>query len=88
MCNICHLSICDEACPNFDGRVAGVGYPVALCSICDEPSYDGKKIFEIGDKLFCKDCLTEMSICDFSELFDYSDISELIIDLGGFYCRE
>ena len=88
MCNICHLSICDEACPDFDGRIAGVGYPVARCFICDEAVYDSKEIFDIGDKCYCKDCLNEMAISDFSELFGFGDISELIITLGGFYCQE
>lgn len=60
MCSVCLQNPCHPRCPN-----APDPEPAAYCRVCGEPLYVGDKHFD-G---ICMDCLEEMTVSDWLELF-------------------
>lgn len=52
MCSICHRIVCPSTCPNADEPK-----PIQVCEKCGTSLYAGDSAYNIGDHVYCEDCV-------------------------------
>lgn len=51
MCDVCLNSYCTSNCPNYTNKEA------VYCSHCEDEIYINEKIYLIGKKIYCENCV-------------------------------
>jgi len=74
ICDYCGQYVCPPPCPDFEGRVAGLGRSVSECSICGQRFYVSDVCFGYKNKPICIECAEELIP---SELLEYLDCADL-----------
>ena len=88
MCRECKRTFCSPPCPNYTGYTPGVGYSQKACSSCESEIFEEDYYYSIFGENLCTECVENMSMQEFAELFGFSEISYLIEELGGEYRRD
>ena len=87
MCKECNMTFCSPPCPNYTGYIPGGG-SVKVCSCCENDILPDDFYYSIFGENLCKECVENLSMQEFSEIFGFSEISYLIEELGGEYRRD
>ena len=76
ICEICESYVCPSACPNFDGRVVGVGSPIGVCLECGGHIYDGDVHFCRDNKILCAECAEKLIPSELLSFLGCEDIND------------
>lgn len=76
ICEICKSYVCPPACPNFDGRVVGLGTRNGECHICGAGIYEGDGHFCRDEKMLCVECAEELISSELISFLGCEDIND------------
>ena len=81
ICEICEKYICPPACPNYAGRVVGLGATVGYCYECGGRIHEEEEHFRFYDRFLCDQCADELipsELLSFLACSDIKDFFELL----------
>ena len=76
ICDCCGFYICPSSCPNFNGRLVSLGYPIGECYNCLSDVYSEEPHHVHDGRILCEKCASEVVSVELLEYLDCENIKE------------